>query len=989
MGKKGLIMALPSAFIMLMVVISFMLCSIVQCGATEPARGVGNWPEDVGTMPPHTRGDGSMIESMGSHRARIIVSGQSEAVWVRIPWRRRDRDADQKGISFMDAKTGKRIDNVLCVDINREYGDIIFQPTSGAGKYYVYYMPYSYSFNEGIGDYQLYYNKPKDTADPAWVQRNGLSKGNLDLSKLPQAEVPEIQARTEFDRFDPMEVCATKAEIEKLIADNPFKSYLLFPEDRLNPIRMKDDLPLKWINSSPSAEFSGKACKNEFYPFQIGLYAVKKRLFRVGVDFTDLKTNDGHAIPASAIRCFNSGGIDANGKLFKRAISVPQGQILPLWIGVQVPKDADPGTYEGIVTISPRDAEQTKVKVALEVTNHVLEDCGDSELWRHSRLRWLDSTIGIDDEVSAPYTPVKVKDRTVSVLLRDMRFAENGLPESIVSSGHEILAGPVTLTAETESAPLAWKVGKASVVKTVPACVAMESEGSIGDIKVKSDWKTEYDGYTLIDITMVAPHDIDLKTILLEVPFKHEFTTYLMGLNNRGGYRPAGDVTGLDNLVWLGSVEAGMQCDLRGTGWDLPTVTRGITDSGDTVTFFADTGAINLKAGEERKFSVVLLATPLKPLTPDHWDWRYHQVWKGVMDPGEAHDQGIRVLGVHHANNLNPYINYPFLTPEKLRAYTDDAHSRGMKAKFYYTLRELSTYAVELWAFRAVEPNMFPNTNQRGGCAWLREHVSDDYDRAWTSWSAGTDITDAAIRTTGNSRLMNYYLEGLNWLVKNLGDDGLYIDGLAYDRIGMRRVRKALDNTKPGALIDLHEGRTCIQANNYLQFFPYISSIWFGELFDYEEKPDYWMTEVSGLPYGLWGEMLGYGNPWRGMVYGMTGRIGWGGDSVGIWKLWDEFGIKDSKMIGYWENDCPVKTGRDDILATVYVKKGKTLISIASWASEAESNCKLTIDWAKLGLTPSKLHAPAVAGFQEERMFSATEEIPTPKGKGWMLIVGN
>ena len=81
------------------------------------------------------------------------------------------------------------------------------------------------------------------------------------------------------------------------------------------------------------------------------------------------------------------------------------------------------------------------------------------------------------------------------------------------------------------------------------------------------------------------------------------------------------------------------------------------------------------------------------------------------------------------------------------------------------------------------------------------------------------------------------------------------------------------------------------------------------------------------------GEMLqDGGNPWRGMIYGMTSRAPWSGDPSAIWKLWDEFGINDSEMIGYWVDDCPVKTGRPDVLATVYKKNGSTLIALASWA---------------------------------------------------------
>ena len=85
-------------------------------------------------------------------------------------------------------------------------------------------------------------------------------------------------------------------------------------------------------------------------------------------------------------------------------------------------------------------------------------------------------------------------------------------------------------------------------------------------------------------------------------------------------------------------------------------------------------------------------------------------------------------------------------------------------------------------------------------------------------------------------------------------------------------------------------------ANLYLEHFPYIDRLWFGEYFKYENEPDYWMVEVSGLPYGVMSEMLqDGGNPFRGMIYGMTSRLPWAGDPSGLWKLWDEFGIQDSK----------------------------------------------------------------------------------------------
>jgi hypothetical protein len=174
-----------------------------------------------------------------------------------------------------------------------------------------------------------------------------------------------------------------------------------------------------------------------------------------------------------------------------------------------------------------------------------------------------------------------------------------------------------------------------------------------------------------------------------------------------------------------------------------------------------------------------------------------------------------------------------------------------------------------------------------------------------------------------------------------------------------------------------------------MEHFPYIDSLWFGEGFDYDESPDFWLIEISGIPFGLYSEMLqNNGNPWRGMIYGMTNRLGWGGDPRPIWKVWDDFGIQDAQMIGYWESDCPVKTDNKDILATVYRKEGKSLISIASWAKEPVT-CKLDIDWKALGLDGNKaiFSAPEIKDFQPSATFKPSDSIPIEPGRGWLLIV--
>jgi len=137
------------------------------------------------------------------------------------------------------------------------------------------------------------------------------------------------------------------------------------------------------------------------------------------------------------------------------------------------------------------------------------------------------------------------------------------------------------------------------------------------------------------------------------------------------------------------------------------------------------------------------------------------------------------------------------------------------------------------------------------------------------------------------------------------------------------------------------------------------------------------------------GEMLqDGGNAWRGMLYGMTARLPWSGNPAPMWEFWDDFGMEETEMTGYWSPSCPVKTDHKDILVTTYAKKDEVLISLASWAKE-KTNCRLLIDWKALGLDPSKTQivVPSIEEFQESSVFKPDDFIPVEPGKGWLLIL--
>ena len=491
----------------------------------------------------------------------------------------------------------------------------------------------------------------------------------------------------------------------------------------------------------------------------------------------------------------------------------------------------------------------------------------------------------------------------------------------------------------------------------------------------------------------------------------------MLGLGRPGDTTPATfdwhwDVQRNQDGAWIGDVNAGLEFRLRDEHYERPLNTNFYHDKplkmplswdnggkggirmardGDRYEVVAFSGPRTMAAGETLRYDIEMRVTPFKPIQPQrHFAERYFHKYAPL---DEIQAQGANVVNIHHATPINPWINYPFLEPSKMKAYVDDAHARGMRVKIYNTIRELSDHAPEVPVLESLGDEVF-SAGKGGGWSWLQEHLDGDYIGAWFV----PEIRDAAIIDSGASRWNNYYIEGMDWLARNIGIDGLYLDDVAFDRVTMKRVRKALAAHRPAPLIDLHSANQFNERDGfnssallYMEQFPYLDRLWFGEYFDYDKSPPaYWLTEISGIPFGLMGEMLqGGGNPWRGMVFGMTNRLPWtDGDPRALWKAWDAFGITDAEMIGWWVPDVPVKSGRDDVLATVYQRKGRTMVALASWA-KTPVEVKLAIDWKALGIDPARatITAPAIERFQPAQTFAVNQAVPVEPGKGWLLVI--
>lgn len=268
-----------------LVIILVLLVNMLISNAQDIPYGTGQWN----------------FEGLGNHRAVIYVEKSSDAVKAVIPWRRLDKIED-KNLILIDALTNKRVNNIYCPLKNKDFGEIVFQPISGEGKYYLYYMPGRNTGKPWFPD--ATYEKPKDTFDPEW------KKSILNQIDSQLAKTILFESKSDYHSFYPMEVPVTQEELSDILDENQDKEFLIFPENRNYPTRMMETIPYRWYKKGANYDFEGSAKKDESYSWQLGIFAPFKELGDVKLTFYDLRTEQGDILSSQSFKCINMGGKD-------------------------------------------------------------------------------------------------------------------------------------------------------------------------------------------------------------------------------------------------------------------------------------------------------------------------------------------------------------------------------------------------------------------------------------------------------------------------------------------------------------------------------------------------------------------------------------------------------------------------------------------------------------------------------------------------------
>lgn len=854
---------------------------------------------------------------------------------------------------------------------------------------------------------------------------------------------------------NPLNYLSTNDALKKYEAKLKNKTFLVFPELREEPIKWFDSIPEGKIkDENYTKRFSMNAQPGEMYVYQLGVWALKTDINDVRIQFTDLKDKTGYSVTAKKMTCFNKGGVDFKGNSFSKKINIAAGRVQALWIGIDL-KGVKEGSYTGSVAVLANGKKQV-IPILLNVSGEKLTDHGYNQGSRLSRLNWLNSTVGIDEKISKGYNPVTIEGNTISILGRKLIIADNGLPASIISyfgasnqtfveKGEPIVNTPFRFVIEKENGGIIQLVpGKLVFIKQTSSKAVWKVVNTSKECDLECTGQIEFDGFVDYSLQLISKSPLKVKDIRLEIPVVKEKSEYMMGLGQEGGFRTPDwkwkwDVSKNQDMLWVGAINGGLRVKWKAENYTRPLVNiyyefdplhmppswsnagKGGVNVGqhnEDVVINAYSGNREMKIGEKLNFDFELLITPFKLIDRKNKfeDRYYHGGGTNTSVKIEnAKKAGANMINIHHAEDIYPFINYPFLDDnvDALTKLVGDAHKENMRMKFYYTTRELTKNLPEFWAFNSLNGEViFPGPGNasrtealhpNGPNEWLMKNMREKYIPAWynpVKEGKFKGETDLSVITTPDSRLNNFYIAGLDWMVQHIGIDGVYIDDSALDRFTLLRARKIIDQYRPEGRMDLHSWNhfhkwagfaSCL--NLYMDLLPYFDLVWIGEARNYDRLPDHWLIEVSGIPFGLPGQMLeGGGNPWRGMVYGITNRAGWTGNNSPseLWKFWDDHHIENKIMMGYWDKEFPVSSNNSSVKASIFKGEEETIIAVANW-TDKDQEVSLVVDWLKLGIdsTKSEIIIPEIKDFQKEQKLTSLDKISIPGKKGYLILLKN
>ncbi len=593
-------------------------------------------------------------------------------------------------------------------------------------------------------------------------------------------------------------------------------------------------------------------------------------------------------------------------------------------------------------------------------------------------IDWRDNTIGEEDKILRPWTPLEAANGVVSCWGREYTLADGGLPAQMTSAGEELLAGPVLVRAKSGDTEVVWTGGERRDLLSdarTRLTVNGEMTGTVGDAAARltvESW-TEYDGLMYLTLSVPEGGALPVDTLSIEIPvdidramYRHRWARTYEGVT---GNLPEGegvvDSSGFLPYYWLGDNDRGLfwfcesdQYWPNGRAANAVEIER----QGDRIVLRLNILAPGQTLPEGWRFSFGLQATPVKPIPADWRKWR--------MRPGL--NGNVEIIWPRPDADSMRYFGYPQASdPDLYQKRIDGMHENGIAAVPYLCLTYLSVGCPE-WA-------LFESRWCMGGTV-LPSDVAQYGDGFAMVSPLGEGFADFIIARTRQ-------------FVDRYGIDGLYHDnthpyaskrigtGVGYERDGgffathpilayrdlYRRAYAFMKDLPRETFTMAH-----MSARITIPILGFDESYLDGEHFRGRVQDCYldvvsldtFRAEFMGRQWGIMPYFLPefqppyntQAEPARGLMALLMMH------DIAPWPLrcnigeinralaaLDEFGYVHAQFVGYFDDPAPATISVPDLHASAYLKDGRALLIVANPGREPQAGT-VTVNPAALGL---------------------------------------
>lgn len=736
-----------------------------------------------------------------------------------------------------------------------------------------------------------------------------------------------------------------------------------------------------------------------------------------------------------AVTCFNTQGVDVKGNKFDKKLSLLEGELKPVFFGFDFQK-ADLGKYYTFVTI-----DDQKVKLNFTLTDELVFNEGYDKGSTLARLNWLNSTAYRDKKILKDYEAIVAEKNSLSFTGKKVYFTSDGLIENVESYFGESNALEEEVTNKLFSRPVELYIEGQKVkynkikLATRTNRATISGDGRSEKLKVEINAKATYEGLINYDLKITAEQDAIIPNVKMNFYFAS--ATYLSGLGREGGRlvenvdykwsqeRPCGN-------VFVGDVNCGAVLRFKNSMEESSTpiynlyestpyvvpketwdnygeggVTLVRTEEGATLSAY--TGKKVLKAGSSIHLYFDIALTPFKPMSPketfgsllgkDGVELTYASML------ARAKQDGVKYLSLRNAGVLNPYVNYPFDKVEELKTLSMEAHKHGIGLGINYGLGEMSTRAKETFVYKALGDEIIFRTDKKTDTEKvLTDNLGDGAVESGKITFLAEGLgqgKDMSYYTVPRSRIDNFFVEGVNYLINYADLDAISMKNPSITRTTVERVAKSIRNKRTGTgILEMEISSRFNEKNGYVNtlnayvnVLPFVNKLYVGKGYDLGRGPDYVITEASGILYGIGAETHVRAGITRSLVYGMMPKYGedetYSRALADINKLFAEFGMENATFKGFWDKSNPFKVDNQNVFCSSYIN-GADMIAVFYNSNNKTTSFEVGIE-NKFGYTTlgKKVKAPEIEGLQTARKVNFGKAMKLKAGQGLIVYVKN